>query len=177
MTRRPTRSAYGVLTEPATLRIQRRLPGPIERVWAYITDGKLRRKWLASGDMELKVGASFELVWRNNELTNPPGARPAEFGEENRMTSRVLAFDPPHSLLISWGENSEVRFELTRDGDEVMLTVTHRRLPDRGMTLMVGAGWHIHLDVLVARLTGGQSEPYWDGWVRLKGEYDRLLPP
>jgi len=127
--------------------------------------------------MELKVGASFELVWRNSELTNPPGTRPEGFGEESRMASRVLAFDPPHSLLISWGENSEVRFELTRDGDEVVLTVTHRRLPDRGTTLMVGAGWHIHLDLLVAGLTGGQSEPYWDGWVRLKGEYDRLLPP
>jgi len=38
MTRPPPQSAYGVLSEPATLRIQRRLPGPIERVWAYITD-------------------------------------------------------------------------------------------------------------------------------------------
>lgn len=26
--------AYGVLTEPTTLTIQRHLPGPIERVWA-----------------------------------------------------------------------------------------------------------------------------------------------
>ena len=69
--------AYGALTEPATLTIQRRLPGPIERVWAYLTDSDLRKQWLASGTMPLQHGASFELVWRNHELTNPPGQRPA----------------------------------------------------------------------------------------------------
>ena len=41
--------AYGVLTEPATLKIQRLLPGPIERVWAYLTESDLRRQWLAAG--------------------------------------------------------------------------------------------------------------------------------
>ena len=45
-------SAYGVLTEPATLRIERLLPGPIERVWAYLTESDLRRKWLAAGEMQ-----------------------------------------------------------------------------------------------------------------------------
>src|SRR5262249_41272244 len=35
-----TPDAYGVLTEPATLKIQRLLPGPIERVWAYLTKGE-----------------------------------------------------------------------------------------------------------------------------------------
>jgi uncharacterized protein YndB with AHSA1/START domain len=44
------------------LRIQRLLPGPIERVWAYLTESDLRRQWLASGTMQLQPGASFELV-------------------------------------------------------------------------------------------------------------------
>ena len=52
---------YGVLTDPVTLRIERRLPGPIERIWSYLTDGELRRQWLASGDMKLEAGSSFEL--------------------------------------------------------------------------------------------------------------------
>ncbi len=34
---------YGVVTAPGTVRIQRLLPGPIERIWAYLTDGELRR--------------------------------------------------------------------------------------------------------------------------------------
>ena len=68
--------AYGALSEPSTLTIQRLLPGPIERVWAYLTDSDLRRTWLAAGEMDMKIGAPFELVWRNDELTNPPGQRP-----------------------------------------------------------------------------------------------------
>ena len=54
--------AYGALIEPTTLKIQRLLPGPIERVWAYLTDSELRRKWLAAGAMEMKVGATFSSV-------------------------------------------------------------------------------------------------------------------
>ena len=77
-----TLDAYGVVTEPATVKIQRLLPGPIERVWAYLTESELRRQWLAAGQMEMKVGAPFELVWRNDELTDPPTQRPAGFPEE-----------------------------------------------------------------------------------------------
>ena len=46
-----------------------------------------------------------------------------------------------------------------------MLTVIHRRLPDRATLLGVGAGWHAHLDVLVARTTGKEPPPFWDGLV------------
>ena len=49
MNERATASAYGELIEPTTLKIQRLLPGPIERIWAYLTDSDLRRKWLAAG--------------------------------------------------------------------------------------------------------------------------------
>ena len=59
MSKGKTPDPYGALTEPATLTIQRLLPGPIERVWAYLTDGELRRKWLAAGQMEMKVGAAL----------------------------------------------------------------------------------------------------------------------
>ena len=36
------------MTEPATLTITRLLPGPIARVWSYLTDGDLRRLLLAA---------------------------------------------------------------------------------------------------------------------------------
>ena len=38
---RPTTDAYGELIEPATRTLQRLLPGPIERVWSYLTDSDL----------------------------------------------------------------------------------------------------------------------------------------
>ena len=48
---------YGQLIEPATLKIQRMLPGPAERIWSYLTDSDLRSKWLASGVMEPRAAA------------------------------------------------------------------------------------------------------------------------
>ena len=91
MTDAATVDPYGLLTEPATLKIQRLLPGPLERIWVYLTESDMRRKWLASGFMEMKVGAPFELVWRNNELTDPPGQRPEGFGEtESKEIAEVI---------------------------------------------------------------------------------------
>jgi uncharacterized protein YndB with AHSA1/START domain len=176
MTKPPLPGAYGVLIEPSTLKIERLLPGPVERIWAYLTKGELRRQWLAGGEMELKVGAAFELVWRNDELTTPPSQRPPGFSAETRMQSRIIAVDPPRRLVFAWGESGEVSFDLAPERDQVRLTVIHRRLPDRTTTLNVGAGWHMHLDTLVARVTGKDPEPFWDGWSRLRNDYDRRIP-
>lgn len=168
--------AYGKLTEPATLKIQRLLPGPIERVWAYLTESDLRRQWLAAGEMEMKLGAPFEFVWRNDELTNPPGQRPPGFAAEHRMQSHIIELDPPRKLAITWGSTGGVSFELTPDGNDVLLTVIHRRVLDRTTLLNVSTGWHAHLDMLVARMTGREPAPFWDGFSRLKSEYDRRTP-
>jgi uncharacterized protein YndB with AHSA1/START domain len=176
MTELATLDAYGALIEPATLKIQRLLPGPIERVWAYLTQSELRRQWLAAGPMEMKDGALFEFIWRNDELTDPPGQRPAGFGEEHRMQSRIVELDPPRKLAIAWSGSGEVSFELAPAGAEVLLTLIHRRLPERATMLMIGAGWHMHLDILVARATGKEPEPFWDGWSRLRKEYDQRIP-
>ncbi len=176
MTDAVTRDAYGVLTEPTTLTIQRRLPGPIERVWAYLTESDLRRQWLAAGEMEMKVGAPVELVWRNDELSNPPGQRPPGFPEEHRMQCHITELDPPRKLAITWGSTGGVSFELEPRGKDVLLTVIHRRVTDRTTLLNVSGGWHMHLDVLVARLAGKEPPPFWDGWSRLKQEYERRMP-
>ena len=168
--------AYGVLIEPATLKIQRRLPGTIERVWAYLTESDLRRQWLASGEMELKVGAPFEFVWRNDELNNPPSPRPAGFPEEHRMQAQITELDPPRKLSISWGSTGGVSFELEPRGNDVLLTIIHHRVTDRATLLNVSGGWHMHLDVLAARLAGKEPAPYWEGWSTLKAEYERRIP-
>ena len=173
-TRKP--DTYGELIEPTTLRIQRLLPGPIERIWAYLTDSELRSKWLAAGAMEMKVGAPVELVWRNSELNDPPSSRPEGFPEENRMQSRITELEPLRKLSIAWNNSGDVTFELEPRGAGVLLTVTHRRLPDRPTMLKVGAGWHMHLDVLVARSGGTEPAPFWEGWARLHQEYDSRLP-
>jgi uncharacterized protein YndB with AHSA1/START domain len=176
MTERVIPDAYGALTEPATLKIERLLPGPIERVWAYLTQGDLRRQWLAAGEMEMRVGAPVELVWRNDELSNPPGERPAGFPDEHRMQSQITELDPPRKLAITWGSTGGVSFELESKGKDVLLTVIHRRVTERNTLLNVSGGWHMHLDVLAARLAGKEPPPFWEGWSRLKQEYERRLP-
>lgn len=167
--------SYGVLSEPATLTIERILPGPIDLVWAALTESDLRRHWLAAGEMEMKLDAPFEFIWRNDELTNPSHARPAGFAEEHRMQSRITALDPPRRLCFTWEGGGEVTFRLKPHGDKVLLTVIHRDLTDRASLLGVSAGWHTHLDILVTRAGGLEPEPFWDGWLRLKQEYDRRL--
>jgi uncharacterized protein YndB with AHSA1/START domain len=172
-----TLDPYGVLTEPTTLRIQRHLPGPIERVWDYLTQSDLRRRWFAAGDMKMEVGGAVELIWRNDELTDPPGQRPAGSSGENRMQSRILELDPPHKLAIAWGASGgSVSFELEQQGSDVLLTIVHRGVPDRASLLNFGPGWHAHLDILAALLAGEQPKPFWDEIHRLKGEYARRLP-
>ena len=175
-TRAIPKSSYGVLTEPATLTLERLLPGPIERIWAYLTESDLRRQWLAAGEMTLAEGAPFELVWRNEELTDPPHQRPEGFPEEHRLECRITELDPPRRLGFTWGATAGVVIELEPRGAEVLLTLTHRRLPDRTTMLNVGAGWHMHLDILAARASGQMPEPFWDGWIRLTADYDRRLP-
>jgi uncharacterized protein YndB with AHSA1/START domain len=167
---------YGQLVEPTTLKIERLLPGPIERVWAYLTQSELRRRWLASGEMKLAPDAPFELVWHNDELSDPPGNRPEGFSGEHKMASRIITVVPPHRLVFSWGENAEVSIELQALGKEVLLTLVHRRLAERSTKLNVSAGWHAHLDVLAARLQEKEPEPFWDAWLELKKEYDRRIP-
>jgi uncharacterized protein YndB with AHSA1/START domain len=171
-----TPNAYAAHPEPATLKIERLLPGPIERVWSYLTESDLRRRWLAAGDMQPTPGAAFEFVWRNDELTDPPGERPPGSSAEHRLACRILEFQPPSRLVIGWGENGEVSFVLEPKGGEVLLTLVHRRTRDRDMLLNVTAGWHAHLDVLTARLRGDEPAPFWDGWKRLRAEYDPRIP-
>jgi uncharacterized protein YndB with AHSA1/START domain len=167
---------YGVLTEPATLVIQRLLPGPADRVWAYLTNSNMRRQWLAAGEMEMKVGAPFELVWRNGDLSSRPSQRPSGFSEEKRMWSRITEIEPQRRISFTWDGTGDVTFELKPQGNAVLLIITHRRVTDRVTLLKVSAGWHMHLDVLVARVRGEEPEPFWEGWSRLQQDYDRRLP-
>ena len=68
---------YGKVIAPGTVRLERLLPGPIERVWDYLTDSQKRGMWLAAGAMELRVGGRVEHIFRNGALTEnddpPPG--------------------------------------------------------------------------------------------------------
>lgn len=170
---------YASLISADTARIRRLLPGPIERVWAYLTESDKRGRWLAGGAMELHVGGRVELLFRHAELSDAPGAAPPRHARMEAHghlnTGRVTACDPPRLLAYTWGENhgdpSEVRFDLEARGDEVLLTVTHRRLDGRETIRSVAGGWHTHLDILADRLHGRAPPNFWKTYERLAAEY------
>lgn len=177
---------YGVVTASDTVRLERTLPGPIERVWAYLTESDKRATWLAAGDMELRPGGRVEHVFRNSELTpddEPPPAKYASAPEEQRMEGRITVCEPPRVLAYTWSEereeDSEVRFELTPQGkgDAVLLVLTHRRLVGRDEMVSVGAGWHAHLGILADRLAGRTPAGFWRTHTRLEAEYEKRIPP
>lgn len=173
---------FGRLTARDEVRIERVLPGPRERVWRYLTEADLRRQWLAAGDFDLATGGAIELVFRNNDLTegdDPPPAHLAAHGEETRLGGTVLACEPPALLAFTWGtgpDASSVRFDLAEEGKDVRLTVTHSRTRDRGMTVLVSTGWHVHLDILADRLAGRTPDGFWRRVGALQPVYDARTP-
>ena len=72
---------YGVLTAPDTLRLERLLPGPIERVWQYLTESDKRATWLAAGDVEQRVGGKVEHTFRNSELSPEHDIPPPKYAD------------------------------------------------------------------------------------------------
>lgn len=171
---------YGVVTGPGTLRMERVLPGPIERVWAYLTEPEKRERWFAAGDMEPREGGQFKPVFHNSNLSahNEPTPERFQKYEGSSFESTILRYDPPRLLSYTWGgkADSEVSFELTPQGDDVLLVVTHSRLPNRKSMLSVSSGWHAHLAILNALLEGREPGPFWSEIERLETEYEQRIP-
>lgn len=169
---------HGVMTEAGAIRFERLLPGPIERVWEYLTDSEKRRTWLASGPMDLRPGGEMELTWRNSELAWPDEVTPERFAkfEGMSMKGRIIRVEPPRLLVHSWDEDAEVIYELAERGDKVLLTLTNRKLPNRAEVVGVSGGWHSHLAVLEARLEGREPPRFWDLVERVRRDYEERIP-
>ncbi len=122
----------GVVTAPRTIRIERILPGPVERVWTYLTESDKRKKWLAEGPMANYVGGDVELTFYHSQLSNEPAPADYQKYEGHTNKGKVTRYEPPTLLSFTWpestGEPSEVTFELTASGSDTLLRVTHTRL-------------------------------------------------
>ena len=175
-------SDFGVVTEAGSVRFERLLPAPVERVWDYLTDSELRRKWFAEGEMELRPGGSLTLVFRNGELSPVDEEVPGKFRKYEGFESRgeVVRAEPPRLLVFNWFEESgpptEVSWELVPDGERTRLTLTHRRLANRAAMVDVSGGWHLHLDVLEDVLGGRTPRPFWARQAALEEQYGDRIP-
>ncbi len=131
----------------STIRFQRFFPVPVERVWSFIADDKLRAQWTYEGVIEPRVGGKVALG--------------------HAMKGVVTEYAPPHTLAFTWqhpkseggwaSDESYVRLEITQTGPGALLTLTHSAMvgSDRDAN---AAGWHAHLDILAA-IVRGQPKP------------------
>jgi uncharacterized protein YndB with AHSA1/START domain len=147
------------IADRSTLTFVRHLPGPIERVWSYISDPKLLATWFSGGVVSNHVGGDVNL--------------------DIEATGHITVYDPPHVLEYTWNEeeasvgtvvDSLVRWELSKEGDGVRLTLTHARLPEIEV-LGHGAGWHSFLQRLSSCIDGREPEPIGELFARYKAEY------
>lgn len=170
-------SDYGTILESGTIRFERQLPGPIERVWAYLTEADKRGKWLASGAVQPWAGGRVELHFRHADLSPQAEEIPDKYKRyENgaSFTAEVTRCEPPRVLSHTWADGSEVTFELTPHGEDVLLVLTHRRLTATEMRSVAG-GWHTHLGILVDHLNDRTPLPFWSTHARLEAEYEERI--
>lgn len=177
-------SEFGVRVDESTVRFERLLPGPIEKVWAYLADSDKRGEWFTSGALPAKAGDPFEMTFHHADYSPhksppPPGYEDVD-REPKTMSSILLALEPPHRLAFTFGkpiadgQYSEVDIRLTPQADgKVKLTLTHSKLPDRDYALNISGGWHSHLAMLQHKAEGRVPPSIWDIWRQLQGVYDK----
>lgn len=147
------------LIKPSTVRLERLLPGPLERVWAYLVESEKRAGWLAGGEFDLRVGGKVELVFENDKLSEES----RDFGTK-KFAGRITRLEPMRLLAHSWdwdGKDSEVVYELEPRGKDVLLTIVHRLPEDMGVLKGVGGGWATHVGILEDLLKGAKPRPFW----------------
>ena len=169
-------TGLGSVIDSHTIRFERLLPGPVERVWDYLTRPECLATWLAEGEMDPQAGGQVGLRFDVHEV--PERAKAGAI-----IRGVVARFEPPRVLAYSWVDASAdrqpaespdpvVTFELEERGGDALLVLTHRHLPAALMPGF-GAGWHTHLGILLARLRGEQPEPFLAVFRRLLPIYAR----
>jgi len=174
--------AFGERLDKTTVRFERLLPGPIERVWQYLTEADKRSRWLAGGNTELVVDGIVEMNFHNASLSplpdDPPPQKYCGLPEKMSFSGHVTRCEPPHLLAHTWefeGDHSEVEYALSEQDDRVLLVLTHRRLKDDDEVLSVSGGWHAHLDILGDVLEGLTPRAFWKTHTALESEYESIL--
>lgn len=163
------------------LEIVRTFPGPIERVWDYLTIGELRRKWFAGGEIEARAGGRLLFEFDHRRISqSPPPEKYKDHGGAMTAEARVEEYDPPHRLVFTWPEadsapDSRVIITLSEKGEEVILHLRHERLEIPKTRPGIAAGWHAHLDLLGDLLAARVARDFWPHFTALEATYEGRL--
>ncbi len=164
------------VVEPGTVKVERLLPGPVERVWAYLTDSRKRATWFAGGEFDLRVGGRARLEFDHASLSSEK-VTPDKFKNVGRpqFDGTITRLEPMRVLAYTmrFGErDSEVTFELAPRGKEVLLVITHRGMDERDLRVRIMAGWDVHTGILADVLNGVEPRPFWSTHAKLAKEYE-----
>ena len=145
-------SGRGEVQREGAVRFERLVPGPIERVWAHLTERALLPLWYGEGAylIEPREGGAISLM-------------------DGHIRGVVTQWRPPRFLAYTWNvfdpgdtvsayPESYLSFELEARGDDVVLVLTHRPIPPdfEGRTM---TGWHTFMDAIAAVLRGEKPLP------------------
>jgi uncharacterized protein YndB with AHSA1/START domain len=160
-----------------SLRFERELTHPPDRVWRALTEPDQLRHWFPTDiEGERKLGARIRFVFREDA---PSAADMPELLEHDPvdLDGQFIEFDPPRLLAYTWGEET-LRWELDEIGDGCRLVFTHvfderSGIPHPGGPRKKAArdasGWEMCLDGLAALLEGSSAPSAEDRW---RGMYD-----
>ena len=152
-------------TAPDTIRLERLLDAPVEKVWRYLTEAELRSQWFMGGTDATPEG-EFDLLTDHDNLSDdddvpyPEGY--AEF--KGRVWSEtVIRFEPPRLLETTFqsGKNGRVTYELFPEDGKTRLVLTHSGIVSGTGAQDFGSGWNSHLTVLQERLAGRGVKNFW----------------
>ena len=114
-----------------TVRVERRYPHPIDKVWRAVTTPEHLGQWFPSPvEVDLRPGGAMTL----QRVRGKARARPER---SRRSTHRDW-------LTFTWGTD-RLTFELTPDGDGTTFALTHS-FDDRSGAPSFATGWEVCLD-------------------------------
>ncbi len=108
------------------VRLVRRYPHPVERVWRAVTEPEHLAVWFPS-TVEIEPVAGSEVRFG-----------PASDGDPG-LTGTVTDCDPPHLIAFTW-DTDHIRFELSATDDGTELVLLHT-FADRAGAASFATGW------------------------------------
>jgi uncharacterized protein YndB with AHSA1/START domain len=144
-------AGLGEMFRAPGVRFERRLPGPIEKVWAHLTQPDALPGWYAAGSViEPREGGRVAL-------------------NDGHIRGVVTQWRPPVKFAHTWnvfgpGEKvspypeSYLTLELAPDGDAVALTLVHLPVLER-FEPQNAMGWATFLDIVGDAARGREVQP------------------
>jgi uncharacterized protein YndB with AHSA1/START domain len=144
-------ATLSALNGRASLRFERELPYPVERVWQAVSEPAELERWFpAAAAWTPAVGETFEAAGAVGEVTE---------------------VDAPNRL--AWTYNDEdYSFDLAGHDGGCVLAFTHV-IKDGALAAQTATGWHTYLSRLEPHLAGGflSEDEAHEGWAELHERY------